>query len=120
MRASYAWSELAPECMAAKNDSDVDMVFDKIFDMVSEAWDTNDLDECNRMLAWLTKPEHISHLQIGIIIAVVRLTSGGREALPCWPAARDAMAAELDRRGDNVAALMCGLTGDKDIRQRYC
>lgn len=102
---------LAAALLAATDEAAVDAVFDDIFDLVAEVRTRADLAPCDALLCWLAQPAVAGRLHVGVLLAVLRLTSALREDLPHWIAARDSVAVELQHRDEDVSALLCGLQG---------
>ena len=90
-------------------ESELDSAFEWIFDLVNRCRCGGDLAPCDRMLAGIVDPEICEQVHLDLLLPIIRLTSSLRERLPSWRPARDSIARELGRRGEDVAALLVGL-----------
>lgn len=102
---SARWEHL----VTASTESELESAFATVFDVANDARCGGPLDDCESLLRWLVRPEVLSAVHIEVLLPCVRLTFSLRDRLPSWSAARDAMAMELGRRGQDVEVLMCGL-----------
>ncbi len=107
--------EQKAQMLAAQTEAEVNDAFDIVFDIVYDR--TNGTldgmkDQVDRLLAWAQEPDVLPRLHLGLILACLRLPYMARYHLKTWRPFRDAVEAELERRGEDVDALLIGLRED--------
>lgn len=96
--------------LSAKTETDLDAVFDEIFDLISAAYLTGDTADCDQLLAWISDPKNVKQLHEDVFLPCLRLTHAWLPgSLRNWNSALSTVKAELTSRGANVGALLCGL-----------
>lgn len=104
-------SSFGHELLAAKTDLQLDAAFETVLESVNAARESGDLVDCQRLLGWVGLPNVVSQLHVEVFLSCLRLTFGLRAFLSNWNLALDAAELELERRGEDVGALLCGLKG---------
>ena len=97
------------ELLAAKTEREVNEAFDRIFDVVNQARKTGSVKKLEEMFRWVQKPETIQNLDVGLLLACLRLTCTMKHFLETWPDLLLAIERELTRRGEDSQRLLHGL-----------
>ncbi len=101
--------DIEHQLLKAKTEKEVNEAFDHIFDVVHQARKTGSTKKLEEMFRWVQTPKAIQNLDVGLLLACLRLTCTMKQHLETWPDLLLAIERELTRRGEDSQQFLHGL-----------